>query len=467
MADLLLTVDLSQGRRAGLEQALRQAIVDGRLTAGSPLPPSRRLAADLGCSRATVVAAYEQLAREGYVSSRQGARTLVADIAARPTSAASAPAGRVGRRYEHDFRPGAPDVSQFPRAAWSRSVRRVLSEADDGLFDYSDPAGHPRLRETLVGHLSRSRAVDVGPDDIRLYGGFFAAIGFVAEVLRSAGRTRLAVEDPALFVVRDLLIGFGLDVVAVPVDDHGIDVDRLADVGADAVLVTPAHQFPLGVTMSADRRTALVAWARGGDRWIIEDDYDGEFRYDRQPVGSLQGLAPDRVIYAGTASKTLAPSLRMAWLLVPPDLRSRFARVTGMRAGVSAIDQLALADFIDRGQFDRHLRRVRTLQQKRHRAVTEALAAEVDWLRPRSAVAAGLHLTAALDSAAGGRSAEQIEQRLVGGAEAAGIGLFGLGPHWHGPPSEHGIVLGYSRPPEHGFANSLDRLIEYFQKFGA
>ncbi|MEL7210264.1 MAG: PLP-dependent aminotransferase family protein, partial [Actinomycetota bacterium] len=236
--------------------------------------------------------------------------------------------------------------------------------------------------------------------------------------------------------------------------------------GAGAVLVTPSHQFPLGVTMSAGRRTALVEWARDGDRWIVEDDYDGEFRYDRQPLGSLQGLAPDRVLYAGTASKVLAPGLRLAWVVVPPGLRRTMAAVTHLRAGVGTVDQLALADFIGHGELDRHLRRVRALYLDRHRQLAAAIAAEVDWLVPRSSVAAGLHLTmtlAGLPDGAGERV--RVEERLVTTAAAADIGVFGLAPHWLGPATEHGLVIGYSRPPQHGYAHSLERLVAWLTSF--
>ncbi|MDH3682081.1 MAG: PLP-dependent aminotransferase family protein [Acidimicrobiia bacterium] len=469
MAELLLDLDPSLGRRAGLERALRQAIGEGRLVAGASLPSSRTLARDLDVSRATVVAAYEQLGTEGYLVARRGAGTRVADLRAVEEDA-SVEHG-LSRSYRYDFRPGSPDVSLFPRATWLRSLRRVVGESTDRLFEYGDPRGLPELRRVLADHLGRTRAVSARPDTVRVYGGFFAAIGFVAEALGRAGVVRIAVEDPSLFVVREVLELAGLDVVAVPVDDGGIDVGALVGLDVGAVLVTPANQYPLGVTMVPERRMALLSWARRHDAWIIEDDYDGEFRYDRQPVGALQGLAPDRVVYAGTASKTLAPGLRLSWLVVPSALEVVLSAVTHIRSGVSSIEQAALADFIGNGELDRHVRAVRKVYGRRRAELIARLADDVPWCRLGEVPSAGLHLTVLLDTrsgiAAGATAGERRrEGELIANAAASSIGLLGLRSHWVGPNETEGLVIGYTRPAQHRFPVALDRLIGHLRTAG-
>ena len=449
MRDLLLELDAAAGLRVSLEQALRAAIGDGRLAAGATLPSTRALAADLGVSRATVVAAYEQLAIEGYLVARRGASTRVAPTRLPAPRKRHAPDPE--HRYPYDFRPGSPAVDLFPRSAWIRATRGVLGAAPDAAFDYGDPRGSAALRVELASYLGRSRAV-VGDDrSVRIYGGFFAAVSFVGEALRSAGHRRVAIEDPSLHVVREALARTGLVVEPVPIDDSGVVVDALESLDVGAVVVTPSHQYPTGVTMAPERRRELISWARAGDRWIVEDDYDGEFRYDRQPVGALQGLAPDRVIYAGTASKTLAPGLRLAWLVVPDGLRRTLDGVTQLRAGVSTIEQLTLAQLIRHGDLDRHIRQARHVYRRRREQLIGRLS-DIDWLLPWTSTSAGLHLTVLLDGC--------NEDRLVETAAAAGVGLFGLRPHWAREPHRSGLVLGFTRPPRHSFDEALDRLFE-------
>ena len=458
MPDLLLDLDLdfglsrSSGRRRALEQALRSAIGDGRLDAGAHMPSTRSLAADLGISRSTVVGAYEQLAIEGYLVTRQGARTRVARTRL-PAAVPERSAGG-GRPLRYDFRPGSPAVGLFPRGAWLRSARTVLQTAPDSAFDYGDPRGSATLRAELASYLARARAVAGGPESVRIYGGFFAAVSFIGEAFGALGQRRIAVEEPSLHVVRDSLARTGLSIAPVPVDERGIIVDSLEALDVDAVLVTPSHQYPTGVTMAPERRRELIGWARAGDRWIIEDDYDGEFRYDRQPVGVLQGLAPDRVIYAGTASKTLAPGLRLAWLVVPEGFRPTLDRVTHLRAGVSTIDQLTLADLMHRGELDRRIRLARAVYRRRRETLTDRLA-RIDWLEPWGSTPAGLHLTVVSD--------RLDEESLVAAAAAEGIGLLGLGVHWHGQTERRGLVLGFTRPPEHGFPEAVDQLFRFLE----
>ncbi len=452
--EFLLDLDERDGRRAGLERALRAAIRDGQLPADTLLPSTRTIAADYSMARATVVAAYEQLVIEGYLIAEQGVGTRVANV--QPSKPVSPDKGNPWHfNPTADFRPGEPDGGQFPRSAWSNAVRRVLSDTNDGGFGYADPRGLAPLRSTLAEYLGRSRAVVASAESVSVFGGANSAFGFLAQTFHKAGITHIAVEDPSLFFLRDVFTLYDLTLVPVPVDDEGISVDYLDSLDVGAALVTPAHQFPLGVTMSAERRSALLTWARANKAWIIEDDYDGEFRYDRRPIGSLQGLDPERVIYAGTASKMLSPALRLSWLVVPEELAGPLAQVKQLRGGVSTIEQLALADFIDRGDLDRHLRSSRSIYQQRRERLSATLTEVAPWLHV-SPAHAGLHLAAVI-------AGPQNEADVISAATAADVGLVGFGPMWLGSPTSEGLIIGYSRPAEHQFASALDRLTDVLQ----
>ncbi len=461
MRDLALRIDENLGRRAGLERALRDAVRSGRLPAGSTLPSSRALALDLGYARATVVAAYEQLSAEGYLATRAGVGTVVAELRVPQPEAPPTPEGRP--RLLADFRPGEPDTSSFPRQRWLRSARRALATATDESLGYPDPRGLPVLRVALAEYLARTRAVEVGPNAVSIFGGFAASIAMLGEVFRGLGIDEVAVEDPTLFIVRDLLELAGVRPVPIPVDDEGLRVDLLEATGARAVVVTPAHQYPLGVLMSAERRNALVDWAHANDGWIVEDDYDGEFRYGGRPIGALQGLDPDRVIYAGTASKSLIPGLRLSWLVVPRPLRRDLARVKHLRGLTSVLDQLTLADFITSGDLDRHLRSSRATYRARRRALVDALSPIVP-LASDAAESAGLHVTVRLP-------ATVDDERLVHLAADHAIGLLSLSSHVAGGGAAAdagvdlgpGLVLGFSRPPGHAFATGLDDLAKFLR----
>ncbi len=457
MRDLVLTIDTSAGRRTGVERALRDAIRSGQLPAGSKLPSTRALAADFGLARTTVVAAYEQLAIEGYVIAEQGAGTRVADVAVLPAESKDVQSP-LRQSFDADFRPGEPDPSLFPRAPWGRSIRRVLREMDEGVLGYSDPQGLGVLRVALSGYLGRSRAVFVEPDGVSVFGGVTSSMGFIGETLLSLGIDRVGVENPSLFLLRDVLKLVGVTLVPIPVDGEGLDVAALRDADVRAVLVTPGHQFPLGITMTPERRAELIEWAEACDGWIIEDDYDGEFRYDRRSIGSLQGLSPERVIYAGTVSKMLTPGLRLSWLAVPPAFRRPLVRVKHLRSGVSTIDQMALADFIERGDLDRHLRSARSAYQDRQARLMEALRRSAPWL-DASPSRAGLHLAATIVDPT---IREADVARAAADAEhGPSIGLLGIGSMWIGEPAIEGFILGYSRPAEHQFTQALERLSEF------
>ena len=456
MRELLLPIDSGVGRRAGIEAALRGAIREGRLSAGTLLPSTRALASELGVSRATVVTAYEQLSIEGYLVARQGSGTVVADLQQPPEPTSNPDKTAQRSAPSADFRPGEPDPALFPRSAWARSVRRVLTDADQQSFGYGDQRGVPQLRSALAEYLGRTRAVFARSRDISIFGGVTASVGFLGEVFRSIGIERVAVENPSLFLLRDVFELVGVSVVPVPVDDDGIDVAALRQLDVGAVLVTPGHQFPLGCTMSPQRRSELVEWARQHDAWIVEDDYDGEFRYDRRPIGALQGLSPERVIYAGTASKILSPGLRISWLVVPPALQGSLAQIKHLRGGVSAIEQLALADFIDRGDLDRHLRSARSAYLHRQERLVEVLNHDAPWMTV-SAARAGLHLAATINDSL------IAEVDLVEQAKQHDIALMGFGAMWIGRPTRQGVAIGYSRLAEHQFPGALDKLSEFLR----
>ena len=459
MRDLILDLDLrgARGHRVALETAVRDAVRGGRLPAGTRLPSSRALAEQLRVARSTVVLAYEQLVVEGYLQARHGSGTMVAPL---PTGAgADAPPPPSNPGPSIDLVPGEPDRTLFPRARWLAASRRALDAADDELFGYPERRGRRELRLALASYLGRARAVAADAERVAVFAGMTDAFGFLAEALLGTGVTRIAVEDPSLPPLRRVFSAAGLTTVPVPVDRDGLSVDALAASGVGAVVVTPAHQYPLGITMSPARRAELLGWARHRGGWVIEDDYDGEFRYDRQPVGALQGLDPDRVIYAGTASKSLAAGVRLGWLVVPPRLAGALDRSQGRRGAVSTLEQATLASFIEGGDFDRQIRRARGIYRHRRDQLVDRLA-EVAPTMTLSGIAGGLHLTALLPP---GRPSEAD---LIRRAGERGLALFGLGSHWCGEPRAEGLVLGFGRPPAHRFPAALDQLATVLDEQG-
>jgi GntR family transcriptional regulator/MocR family aminotransferase len=418
-----------------LTARLREAIVHGRIAAGSRMPSSRALAGDLRVSRGLVVAAYEQLIAEGRLVSRRGSGTTVA-----PRSGSSSAASPVRvtepAAVVAPLRPGVPDLSAFPRTAWRRSYERGLAAATDAQLDYPDPAGLPGLRRELADYLCRVRAAQVSADDIVVTAGAAQALALIAAALRSRGHTHVAIEDPASAAIRDHLTILGLRMTPVPVDDGGLVVDALARTRARIVLVTPAHQFPTGVVLAPRRRGQLVDWARRVGGLILEDDYDAEFRYDREPVGCVQGLAPDAVALIGSASKALAPGIRRGWLTVPPQWIDEVVRAKyAADLGEPVLEQLAFADFLACGGYDRHLRQARRAQRTRRDATVAALARFLPEASV-SGVAAGLHLVARLPAGVDD-VAVAARARSVGLAPLALSALYAGG----GPS---GLVLGYA-----------------------
>jgi len=435
-----LHLDLTATRvRAQLETALRDAIRSGRLTAGTRLPATRTLAADLGVARNTVAEVYGQLVAEGWLSARTGSGTLVASrVAPAPEPDPAAPGS--ARRHRHDLRPGEPDLSAFPRGPWLAAARKALDAAPDAVLGYGDPCGLPVLRGVLAEYLARARGVVARPGNIVICSGFAHGLEVLSRALLEAGARTLAVERYGHQAHRDIVARQGLRLHPLPVDASGAVASAAGD--ADAVLLTPAHQFPLGVTLAPHRRRAFVD--RGGI--VIEDDYDGEFRYDRQPVGAMQALAPDRVIYCGTASKSLAPGVRLAWLVIPPRLHDAAAAALG--GGPSALDQLTLAELISSGGYDRQIRRARLAYRRRRDRLVAALAPLGLQV---SGIAAGLH--AFLDFP---RTASELRAETL--ASRHGLAVEGLHRYTFGACDRAGLVIGYARPPEHAYTTALARL---------
>lgn len=458
--ELLLTLDRSGGSveplHAQIERQLREGVRDGRLARGTRLPATRELARQLDVSRGVVVEAYAQLTAEGYLATRRGAGTVVAEG---PRRVAPPRPAALPRTVPEDFHPGMPDLASFPRAAWTRSLRAAARDAPDAALGYVDPTGAPALRVALARYLGRARGVAADADQLVVTGGQQQGVALLARALRRRGARRVAVEDPGFLVHRATLSHHGLEPVPVPVDEHGLRTDALAGVAAGAVLVTPAHQAPLGSVLAPARRAALLAWAERNDAFVIEDDYDAEYRYDREPVGALQGLAPERVAYTGGASKVLAPGLRLGWLALPRALVDAVrTEKTFDDLGSPVLEQLALADFLERGELDRHLRRMRPRYRARRDALVAALAEHLPSWRV-DGVAAGLHTVALLP-------ADADERALLARARRRDMVLHGLS--WYrvrpGPP---GLVLGYGALAEPALAHAVRRLAAVYDSLPA
>jgi len=434
--DLLVTIDRDGDRplRDQLEAQLRDGIRRGALHAGTPLPSTRALAGELRISRGVVVEAYAQLVAEGFLVARPGAVTRVAQVAHHEPG--EPPLQRVPPAVRFDFRVEAADLSAFPRRAWTAALRDTLREVPDAALGYGDGAGAPALRVALAAYLGRARGVAAEPESVVVSTGITQAIALLARALRRAGVTRVAVEDPSFPLHRRVFAGEGLRFVPIPVDAGGMIVAGLDGADVGAVLVTPSHQYPLGMSMAPERRAELVEWAAARDGWIFEDDYDGEYRFDRDPVGALQALAPARVVYLGSASKTLAPALRLAWMVVPPGLIDAVTAAKVLADGGSPqLDQLALSRFIEHGELDRHLRRMRGSYRRRREALTAALDEHLPQLE-REGISAGLHISTRLPR-------DVPFGPLLSRAWDGGVGIYGF---------EHGgvarLLLGYANLPE-------------------
>jgi len=462
--ELLIRIDrgLDAPLRSQVERELRGAIRSGRLPAGAELPSTRALASDLGLSRGIVVEAYEQLLAEGYLTARRGSATTVAAghvsderVTVEPVAKPITEPKVAVPRY--DFRLGRPDTSTFPRRAWHRSLRKVLLTASTEVLGYPNPRGALPLRTALATYLNRVRGTSAHPDRMVMCNGFTQGFRLFCTVLKQRDARIVATEDPSHAEQRETIRAIGLKVVTVPVDEKGIVVERLERTEANAVLVTPAHQFPTGSVLAPERRAALLEWAARRQAFVIEDDYDAEFRYDREPIGSLQGVAPDRVVYVGSASKTLAPALRLGWLVAPADFMNELARAKQMEdRGSPSVEQLAFADFLERGELDRHLRRMRLIYRQRRDRLTAALRTHLPKRRVFG-IAAGLHLMLELPPGAD-------EKAIAAAAEELSVSVEGIAAYrvrTNAPPA---LILGYGGLRDSAIAEGIKRLASVIER---
>lgn len=442
--ELLIGLDRS-GRetlRQQIETQIRDALRAGSLRAGLALPSSRELARQLDVSRPLVSDVYEQLAAEGYIVMRQGAVPMVAPMAAASRDVAPEASAKPDTApFRYDFRIGAPDLTLFPKSLWLKATGKALAAMEPAHFGYEGRHGVPALRIALAGYLGRVRGVIANPAQIVITSGFEQGRSLAARALRRAGITRIAIENPGYSDLASLRAA-GLELAHIPVDDEGVAVDAIIAQRLPAALLTPSHQYPTGALLSGERRQQLLHWLREQRGFALEDDYDAEFRYDRKPVAALQGLAPDAVIYAGTASKTLAPGLRIGWLVVPPALLELVQDEQALQDyGISRIEQHTLALFIASGDYDRHLRRMRLIYRKRREALTTALAEFIPQALV-TGISAGLHASVTLP-------ARCDEAKLAALAAQKGIAIGFMSRHRvGGSAGPTTLLLGYAKLSE-------------------
>jgi GntR family transcriptional regulator / MocR family aminotransferase len=450
--ELLLRLDREgdEPLRVQLERGLREAIRSGQLVPGERLPSSRELARELGVSRGLVLECYTQLQAEGFLTARTGSATRVAACAQEEPEEVAAPAP--APRLAIDFRSGRPDLASFPRGDWMWALRSVSRTTAADELDYGDPRGSARLREVLAAYVRRVRGAVAGPERIVISTGFAQGFNLVLAALARQGLKRLAFEDPGHTEQFEGAARLGVDAVPVAIDDEGIDVEALASSGAGAVLLTPAHQSPTGVVLGPERRQALVEWAGTNDAMIIEDDYDSEFRYDREPVGALQGLAPDRVATLGTVSKSLAPALRLGWIVAPASLVDVIAEEKDLAdRGSPGLDQLALATLIESGRFDRHLRRMRGVYAAKREALIDALAHHAPDIELRG-LAAGFHAVAPLPDGTD-------ERAIAEEARARSVGLYPMSEYrFSGAVIPPELVLGFGNLTESAIRQGIEKV---------
>jgi GntR family transcriptional regulator/MocR family aminotransferase len=465
---------------------IRAAILGGRLAAGARLPSSRELAAGLGVARATVVGAFEQLLAEGYLESRVGSGTFVARDLPDDLLQARAPRAGLGaappggptlsqrgaalatipvsastgdRGLPRPFEAGLPDIAGLPLEQWARLAARCYAAPPPELLSYGDPAGYRRLREAIAAYLAAARGVRCSAEQVIIVAGSQQGLDLAARLLLDPGDLAW-VEDPGYVGVRGAFTAAGAALVPVPVDDEGLDVAagmRLAP-RARLAYVTPSHQFPLGVTMSLARRLALLEWARAADAWLLEDDYDSEYRYAGRPLAALQGLDDSgRVLYLGTFSKVLFPALRLGYLVVPPALADAFAAARALAdRNPPGLEQAILAEFIAEGQFARHIRRTRALYAVRQRTLLKALCPLADRLALAPA-AAGMHLVGYLPPGAD-------DTAYARAAAAQGVRAVSLSAYATRPLTRGGLVLGYSAFTPEQIVAGAEGLIRAFKE---
>jgi GntR family transcriptional regulator / MocR family aminotransferase len=419
--------------RVALRRTLRHAIRAGALREGVRLPASRVLAQQLGVSRGVVSDAYGQLEAEGFLITRERSAPTVAAVSPLPQARSHVKTSRPTPRY--DLTPTTPDVTMFPLRRWRAAYHSAARRASWATFDYGEPRGERALREVLADVLGRTRGVIADPAQIVVVQGTAQGTDLLLRSLKARGATRIAVEDPSHTTQHERVRAYALELVAQPVDAEGVVVDGL---DADGLILAPAHQFPTGCVLSGARRRALLRWVERSDALLIEDDYDAEFRYDREPIRALQGLAAERVIQLGTVSKTLAPALRLGWVIAPDALVDDLVRAKRLADDFSpALDQLALADLLASGEYDRHLRRARSVYRKRRDALVSSLATHLPELAVEG-IAAGVHLLLRLP-----RGSD--DTAIAMDAANARIVVHPLSRHYVNASEERGLVIGYGR----------------------
>ncbi|GAB3386760.1 MocR-like pyridoxine biosynthesis transcription factor PdxR [Lysobacter fragariae] len=467
---MFLTLDGRGSLQTQLTRALKAAILDGRLHSGDRLPATRVLAAELGLSRNTVLASYEELAAEGFLLGKVGSGSFVASIETRPQPRVEAHAPvhlsayaqrlvsilprpmAVGeyRALPFNLQYGLPLTNPALTTAWRRELARAAEYASP---DYPDPAGLPELRRAVCDYLARRRGVQAEPDDVLIVAGTQEAISLSARVLLDNGE-RVALEEPHYPVLWRIFTTHGAQVVPVPVDDEGLVCEQMPSPPPRLVCVTPSHQFPLGSVLSLPRRLALLRYARDNDAWILEDDYDGEFRYGGAPLAALRSLdAHDRTLYIGTFSKALFPALRMGYMVLPRALRAPFRAAKLLSTfGCPAIEQRALAQFIDNRGFDRHLRHAAHTLRARRAALLEGLRRHAgDTVDVRDSQA-GMHVVAWL------RGFDEARlNNLAKAASERGVGLHAIGPCYLHAPPRVGLLIGYAGLSPKEIAVAMER----------
>jgi GntR family transcriptional regulator/MocR family aminotransferase len=464
--DLLLNLRPDLGRQAAVEHAVREAIVEGQLGPGMPLPSSRVLATELGVARGTVVAAIDELAAEGLLETRPGSATRVAHVPPTVGDVGDAVDAADDPRPDQksapaptpaaDFWSGDPDLTLFPRSSWSAAVRNALDAVEAGVLGYGDPRGTLDLRVSVADYIARTRGVVVSPERTLITAGYSQTLAVVGRMLAELDGRPAAVEDPSFWRHRELLTAAGLDPVGVTVDADGVRTGELAGTGAGAAFVTPGHHTPLGVSLSPSRRAALVTWAAADDAVVVEDDYDGELRYDRRPLRAVQALDPARVVYCGTVSKSLAPGLRLSWCVLPPQLVEPAIRALGTIGGpsVSAIEQLALAELLRSGRYDRQVRRIRGEYHRRRDMLVTAIEQQVPAVSVEG-VDAGLKALLRLPPGTDERAVvDRLTERSVAVAPLSAFQIDGSAS-----PAGPAIVVNYGRPYGHLYRSALDRLV--------
>jgi len=453
--DLLLNLRSDLGRQAAVEHAVREAIVEGQLGPGAPLPSTRVLATELGVARGTVVAAIDQLSAEGLLETRPGSATRVAHVPPDVTDDPPPDHPATTPMPTADFWSGDPDLTLFPRSSWSAAVRSALDAMEAGALGYGDARGTLELRVAVAEYIARTRGVVVSPERTLITAGYAQTLAVLGRMLAESGDRPVAVEDPSFWLHRDLLAAAGLDLLGVRVDRDGVRTDELP-AGACAAFVTPGHHTPLGASLSPSRRAALVTWAAADDAVIVEDDYDGELRYDRRPLRAVQALDPARVVYCGTASKSLAPGLRLSWCVVPPRLLEPAIRALHTIGGpsVSVVEQLALAGLLRSGRYDRQVRRIRGEYHRRRDMLVTAVERHIPMVSVEG-VDAGLKALLRLPPGSDERAVvDHLAERSVAVAPLSAFQIDGSVA-----PSGPAIVVNYGRPYGHLYRSALDQLV--------